>query len=130
MAWHGTGAVAALLVALAIPAGAQAGDGFDNDGDGLIDEPYEETNGAPQPGGLEAECIATARPEICLAYFELSCQSYGFPLACALTEIGHGCQRGDGRACGYFEDFVRANSACAFGDQASCGWLTQQPLPR
>lgn len=120
----------ALLLVLASPVAAQQNDGIDNDNDGQTDEPDEYDGAGLQPGGLEAECAATARPEICLAYFQLNCRSYGFPMACAMANLGSQCSGGDPGQCQYFLGILQANTACAFGDQNACAYLAQQPLLR
>jgi hypothetical protein len=117
-----------LALSLAAPAAAQQYDGIDNDGDGQVDEPDEYDGAGLQPGGMEAECQATARPEICFAYFQFNCQTYGFPLACRMTQIGQSCYTGDAAGCQYFQAILQANTACSWGDQNACAWLAQQGL--
>lgn len=131
--------VAALFI-FTMPALAQQSlYGQDSDGDGLADG-YEDANGngvmdgeeggGPGTGGMEAECIASARPEICLSYFQLNCQNYGFPLACNMANLGGSCVSGDSQACQYFAAILQANKECYFGSQRSCAFLADQPLLR
>ncbi len=115
------------LLALGAPALAQQNDGIDNDGDGQIDEPDEYDGGSPGGGQMEASCVATARPEICLNYFRLYCQQYGFANACAMASLGQNCYGGDPGRCQYFVGLLQANSRCSAGDQSACAWLNQQP---
>jgi hypothetical protein len=122
-------ALAALLVlGLAADASAQRADGIDNDGDGQIDEPDEYDGAGLQPGGMEAECQATARAEICLPYFQFHCQTNGFPLACRMAQIGQACLVGDAAGCDYFRAILQANTACSWGDAGACQWIMQQGL--
>lgn len=128
------------LLGLTAPALAQSSVyGQDADGDGY-DDAYDDDNGNGIPdrdeaGGIgadrmEAECQATARPEICLSYFQFNCQYYGFPMACAMANLGSNCYGGDQGQCQYFVGLMQANSACILGDQNACAYLTQQPILR
>ena len=126
MTWTSAGAVVALLLSLAGPVMADHADGFDNNGNGLTDEEAENNHGGAQPGGLQGECIATSRPEICLTYFQFNCQTYGFPMACSLASLGANCNGGDPGQCQYFMGLLRANTACFYGDQNACVYLSQQ----
>lgn len=116
-----------LALALGDPARADMFDGVDNDGDGQIDEADEDTRGGLQPNRLEAECQATARPEVCLMYFELWCQQ-GFGQACQMAALGQSCRGGDPGQCQIFVQILQANTACSFGDPNACGWLRSQGL--
>jgi hypothetical protein len=96
-------------------------------GNGVMDG---EEGGGPGTGGMEAECLATARPEICLSYFQFNCQYYGFKLACTMANIGNACTSGDQQYCQYFTAILQANKDCYFGNQGACGYLAQQPILR
>lgn len=109
----------------------------DTDGDGIADAWNDANeNGTPdanEPGGLngnrmEAECLATARPQICLMYFQFNCQFYGFPLACNMANLGASCTRGDNQGCQYFVSIVQANRDCYLGNQNACAYIAQQQL--
>ena len=130
----------ALIFAISTPAIAQ--DSLfsqDSDGDGLSDG-YEDMNGNGTPDGfeggagqgnrMETECLSTARPEICLAYFQFNCQYYGFQLACNMASLGNNCTGGDQQACQYFSAILVANKDCYLGNQQACAYLAQQPLLR
>ncbi|MEZ5668880.1 MAG: hypothetical protein R3F55_15850 [Alphaproteobacteria bacterium] len=145
--------VAALvaLVGLTAPALAQQatlwhvadgdGDGDDGNNDDDSDDdddddangngiPDDNESGSISADRMEAECQATARPEICLSYFQFNCQYYGFPLACAMANLGGNCYGGDPGQCQYFVGLMQANSACIFGDQSACAYIMQQPIMR
>lgn len=138
MARNVFGAVLVMLLGLTAPALAQSSV-YGQDGDGYDDDDDDDNgNGIPdwqEPGGIsadrmEAECQATARPEICLSYYQFNCQYYGFPMACAMANLGSSCYGGDQGQCQYFVGLLQANSACIFGNQNACAYLTQQPILR
>ena len=121
----------ALVVGLfvsTLPAHAQMYDGFDNDGDGQIDEPDEYDGGSPGMGQTEALCVATARLDYCLTAHNMYCRQFGLPGPCALAQIGNNCNGGDPRQCQYYQELIRANTACAGGDPNACAWLGRQPV--
>jgi hypothetical protein len=134
------GATLALLLGLAgqalapdsVYAQDSDGDGYDDayDDDNENGVPDSQEGSGPATGNMEAECAATARPDICLTYFQFNCQYYGFPMACAMANLGSSCNGGDQGQCQYFVGILQANTACTFGDQTACAWLSQQPILR
>ena len=134
------GVLTALVLSISMPALAQSSlFSQDSDGDGISDG-YEDMNGngvpdgfetgGPQGNRMETECLATARPEICLAYFQFNCQYYGFQLACNMAGLGNTCTAGDQQACQYFSAILVANKDCYLGNQNACAYIAQQPLLR
>ena len=131
----------AVLLSLASPMaqGQESLFGQDANGKGLADG-YEDLNGngvpdgyeggGPQGNRMEAECLATARPAICLTYFQFNCQYYGFQLACTMASIGGACANGDQQYCRYFSALLEANKDCYLGNPSGCAYLAQQPMLR
>jgi hypothetical protein len=128
----------ALLFSLASPAFGQLPPyDVDTDGDGLADA-WSDANengiaDAQEPGGLsgnrmEAECLSTARPQICLMYFRFNCQFYGFPLACNMANLGSSCLRDDREGWQYFIGILQANRDCYLGNQNACAYINSQHL--
>lgn len=107
---------------------AQGYDGLDNDNDGEVDEGDELAGGGNDMGRMEEICNATARIDACLFAHNMFCQQFGFPQSCALASIGNHCNGGDPGQCQYYQDLMRADTACRFGDQQACGWLAQQSV--
>lgn len=75
---------------------------------------------------MESACLAQARVEICMRYYQFNCQR-GFAVACRLAAIGQGCYNGNGQQCQYFQQLLTANRACALdGNQQACMFVRQQ----
>ena len=142
MTFRLSAALVALLIWSWAPALAQDSSLFsrDDNGDGMADG-YEDRNGNGVPDGfesgsqspvsrLEGEGMATARPGICLSYFQLYCSNYGFPLACTMAGLGNTCTAGDQQACQYFVAIIEANRDCAAGNPNACAYIAQQPMLR
>lgn len=105
----------------------------DENGNGTPDG-YEDLNGngrldgydgrGPQAGGMEVECLTTARPEVCLAYFQFTCRFYGFQMACGLAAMGRTCSDEMAPECRDYRNVLQANKDCYFGSVAACAWVS------
>jgi hypothetical protein len=121
-----TAALAALVLLMATPLAAQQYDGIDNDNDGQIDEPDEYDGAGMSSDRLETECIATARPEVCVTYHQFACQTLGQPAACQFAQMGQNCFGGDPGQCQYYVGLITANRDCYAGNADGCAYLRSQ----
>ncbi len=106
---HLLGVGFALLIGLGAPVYAQTAPSAEE----------ERASAQSAADAAKANCMATGIAEICLRYFQASCQSYGFAGDCALARLGEFCVAGDHDLCNKFAALARAN-LCHFGDEAAC----------